>query len=104
MTFLKPYSLALLLATFFVACNDAKQEPITPEENPTGAYIDQVQTEFVPDRRVARFDVTGEEYEGKFVLRGGNYKPRSSCKAEGKIGFCSNRVCGQHSGLSCEGS
>ncbi|MHA6279018.1 NlpC/P60 family protein [Salinimicrobium sp. CAU 1759] len=85
MTFLKPYSLALLLATFFVACNDAKQEPITTEENPTDVYIKDVQTEFVPDRRVARFDVTGEEYEGKFVLRGETTNPEALARLKEKL-------------------
>ncbi|WP_324720170.1 C40 family peptidase [Salinimicrobium sp. HB62] len=85
MTFLKPYSLALLLATLFVACNDAKQEPITSEENPTDAYIKDVQTEFVPDRRVARFDVTGEEYEGKFVLRGETTNPEALARLKQKL-------------------
>ncbi|UZH56708.1 C40 family peptidase [Salinimicrobium tongyeongense] len=70
MTFLNRCVYALILAVAFIGCNDAKQDPITNNENPTDAFIKDVQGEYAPDRRVARFDVTGEEYEGKFVLRG----------------------------------
>ena len=85
MTFLKPYILALSMASLLVACNDAKKEPITTQENPTDAYIKDVQGEFVPDRRVERFDVTGEAYEGKFVLRGETTNPKALARLKQKL-------------------
>lgn len=85
MTFLTRNILALLLVTFIVACNDAKQEPISTEENPTDAYIKDVQGEYVPDRRVARFDVVGEEYDGKFVLRGETTNPEALARLKEKL-------------------
>ncbi len=85
MTFLNRYIFAFSLATFLISCNDAKQEPITAEENPTDVYIKEVQGEYVPDRRVARFDVTGEEYEGKFVLRGETTNPEALSSLKQKL-------------------
>ncbi|MCY2686502.1 C40 family peptidase [Salinimicrobium sp. TH3] len=85
MTFLNRYIFAFSLATFLVSCNEAKQEPITAEENPTDVYIKEVQGEYVPDRRVARFDVTGEEYEGKFVLRGETTNPEALARLKEKL-------------------
>ncbi|WP_228913835.1 C40 family peptidase [Salinimicrobium sediminilitoris] len=85
MTFLNRYIFAFSLATFLISCNDAKQEPITAEENPTDVYINEVQEEYVPDRRVARFDVTGEEYKGKFVLRGETTNPEALSSLKQKL-------------------
>ncbi len=85
MTFLNRYIFAFSLSTFLISCNDAKQEPITAEENPTDVYIKEVQGEYVPDRRVARFDVTGEEYEGKFVLRGETTNPEALSSLKQKL-------------------
>ena len=85
MTFLNRYIFAFFLVTFLVSCNDAKQEPITAEENPTDVYIKEVQEEYVPDRRVARFDVTGKEYEGKFVLRGETTHPEALARLKKRL-------------------
>ena len=85
MTFLKPYILAFSLASLLVSCNDARQDPITAEENPTDAFIEDVQEEYVPDRRVARFDVTSEEYDGKFVLRGETTNPEALASLKQKL-------------------
>lgn len=67
-----------------LACNNAETEP-EAEQNPTDAYILEVQEHYVPDRRVARFDVESEPYEGKFVLRGETSKPEALASLKQKL-------------------
>ncbi|NJW53810.1 C40 family peptidase [Salinimicrobium oceani] len=76
MTLLNRNILALSFLGILTACNHSEKEP-APEENSAAAYIEQVQGEYVPDRRVERFDVESEAYDGKFVLRGETTNPKA---------------------------
>ncbi|MGB7785881.1 MAG: SH3 domain-containing C40 family peptidase [Salinimicrobium sp.] len=67
---------AFLLFTglsLFTACNseEEKQEEINKAE----PVIEQVREEFAPDKRVALFNVTGEETDGTYVVKGESNLP-----------------------------
>ncbi len=87
MTFLNRNILALLFVTLITACDNSEKDQDSTEitENPTDTYIRDVQGEFVPDRRVARFDVESEAYEGKFVLRGETTNPEALASLKQKL-------------------
>lgn len=84
MTFLNRNILTLSLIAIFIACENAGEAP-DPVDHPTKTYIEEVQGEYVPDRRVARFDVESKRYKGKFVLRGETTNPKALVALKKKL-------------------
>lgn len=84
---LKKYTVAAISSVILLAgCeNSEKEKP----ENKAQIHIENIRSEYIPDKRVALFDVESMEKDGKYVLKGESNYPeavdalRSSLKQDG---------------------
>ena len=56
-----------IFSLILVSCNEKEEQS---SENTTEIYISDVQDQYAPDKRVALFDVSGENRDGAYILKG----------------------------------
>ncbi|MGB7842706.1 MAG: SH3 domain-containing C40 family peptidase [Salinimicrobium sp.] len=61
--------------SLFIACNSEENQD--KEINKADPVIAQIREEFAPDKRVALFNVTGEETDGTYVVKGESNLPEA---------------------------
>lgn len=82
MSFKKYYSLFLLLV-LVTACNSEKENK--KEANEAEEYIAEVKSEYIPDKRVALFDVESRNDDGKYILKGMSNQPEAVASLKQKL-------------------
>lgn len=82
MSFKKYYSLFLFLV-LVTACNSEKESE--KEVNEAEVYISEVKSEYIPDKRVALFDVESKELDGKYILKGMSNQPEAVASLKQKL-------------------
>lgn len=73
------FFLGVLAVTFFIACNEKPKETLLTDE------ITAIKSEFVPDKRVALFDVTAENSGEAIVLKGDSDLPEAVSALKQKL-------------------
>ena len=68
-----PFFIALFTFSFLLSCGD--RETFVEGPNEADAVVAEMQKEFAPDKRVALFDVTTEQRDGTYVLKGESNLP-----------------------------
>lgn len=65
------------ISIFSFSCNKDEKKEDTSENAEVASVIEEVRAEFVPDKRVALFDVETSERDGKTVVRGDSNFPEA---------------------------
>lgn len=73
------------LSIFSSSCDNAENKEVNTENSEVTQVIEEVRAEFVPDKRVALFDVEASQRDGKTVVRGDSNFPEAVEKLRAKL-------------------